>query len=165
MEDELIRRAQDLSARCGRTGSVTSTHFLTPAEARTLSDWAKWGTDCVFLLHGGYAGAERAVGFFLPDWMDESDFDPAETICALAGAAAFGAPGHRDWLGAIMGLGIGREWLGDILIEENRAVILCGRQNRKRYPVFFAELFKNVGVALGVFSETVVESAEQLFGV
>ncbi|MBE6997363.1 MAG: RNA-binding protein [Ruminococcaceae bacterium] len=125
MEDELIRRAQDLSARCGRTGSVTSTHFLTPAEARTLSDWAKWGTDCVFLLHGGYAGAERAVGFFLPDWMDESDFDPAETICALAGTAAFGAPGHRDWLGAIMGLGIGREWLGDILIEENRAVILC----------------------------------------
>ena len=125
MEDDLIRRAEDLSARCARRGILTNTQFLTPAESHTLEAWAKCATDCTLLLHGGYEGAERAAAFFLPDWMDRADFDPAEHICALEGVAAFGAPGHRDWLGAALGLGIGREWLGDILVEENRAVLLC----------------------------------------
>ena len=127
MEDDLIRRAEDLAARCARRGILTNTQFLTPAEGRILEGWAKRGADCAMLLHGGYEGAERAAAFFLPDWMDASGFDPAEHICALEGVAAFGAPGHRDWLGAALGLGIGREWLGDILVEENRAVLLCLR--------------------------------------
>ena len=126
MEDEeLLRRAGDLAARCARTGSVTHTLFLTPAEAWRIGQWAPGGADCTVLLHGGYDGAERRVAFFLPDWEDADAFDPSETICALEGVAAFGSPGHRDWLGAALALGIGREWLGDILVEENRAVLLC----------------------------------------
>ena len=57
--------------------------------------------------------------------MEPEDFDPAEHICALSGAAAFGEPGHRDWMGAALGLGIGREWLGDILVDGSNAVLLC----------------------------------------
>ena len=125
MEDDLIRRAEDLSARCARRGIVTNTQFLTPAECHAIEVWAKRGADCAVLLHGGYDGAERRVAFFLPDWMEPADFDPAEHICALEGVAAFGEPGHRDWMGAALGLGIGREWLGDILVAENRAVLLC----------------------------------------
>jgi RNA-binding protein YlmH len=125
MEDDLLRRAEDLSARCARRGVLTSTQFLTPAEAYRLEQWAKRGSECAVLLHGGYEGAERRAAFFLPDWMDASDFDPAEHICALEGAAAFGEPGHRDWMGAALGLGIGREWLGDILVDGNRAVLFC----------------------------------------
>lgn len=125
MEDDLIRRAEDLAARCARTGRVTNTAFLTPAEGFALENWAKRAPDCAVLLHGGYEGAERRAAFFLPEWMDPADFDPAEHICALEGVAAFGAPGHRDWMGAALGLGIGREWLGDILVDGSRAVLLC----------------------------------------
>lgn len=95
-----------------------------PAEGAALEKWAKH-TGTRLLLFGGYDGAERRAGFFLPEWMDEADFDGAEHICALQGTAAFGAPGHRDWLGAALGLGIGREWLGDILIDGGSAVIFC----------------------------------------
>ena len=125
MEDDLIRRAEDLSARCERTGHITNTLFLTPAQCLALETWAHRAADGTALLHGGYDGAERRVAFFLPAWMDASDFDPAEHICALSGSAAFGAPGHRDWLGAALALGIGREWLGDILIDGSRAVLFC----------------------------------------
>ena len=125
MEDDLIRRAEDLAARCARTGRVTNTTFLTPAECFALENWAKRGADCAVLLRGGYDGAERRAAFFLPEWMDESDFDLSEHICALEGTAAFGAPGHRDWMGAVLSLGIGREWLGDILLDGSRAVLLC----------------------------------------
>ncbi len=125
MEEELIRRAEDLAARCERTGCVTLSHFLTPAECFALERWAPSRPDVQMLLHGGYDGAERRAAFFLPEWMDASEFDPAEYVCALEGVAAFGAPGHRDWLGAVLALGIGREWLGDLLVEGNRAVLLC----------------------------------------
>ena len=125
MEDDLIRRAADLAAQCERHGGVTHTQFLTPAEGAALEVWARRAPDARLLLHGGYDGAERRVGFFLPEWMEAADFDPAEYICAVEGVAAFGAPGHRDWLGAALGLGIGREWLGDILVDGSRAVMLC----------------------------------------
>ncbi len=124
MEDDLIRRAEDLSAQCERRGSVTSTLFLTPADGAALEQWAK-RTGTRLLLDGGYPGAERRIGFFLPEWMENADFDPAEHICALEGVASFGEPGHRDWLGAVLGLGIGREWLGDLLLDGSRAVIFC----------------------------------------
>ena len=39
-------------------------------------------------------------------------------------SAPFGAPGHRDYLGAILGLGIRREWVGDILVHEEGADII-----------------------------------------
>ena len=125
MEEDLIRRAEDLAAQCARRGSVTNTGFLTPAEGAALERWAERDPDVRLLLHGGYPDAERRVGFFLPEWMEEAAFDPAEHICALEGVASFGTPGHRDWLGAALGLGIGRDWLGDILLDGSRAVLLC----------------------------------------
>ena len=125
MEDDLIRRAEDLAAQCERRGSVTHTRFLTPAECAQLEAWATHSPQARLLLHGGYDGAERRVGFFLPDWMEPDAFDPTEYICAAEGTAAFGAPGHRDWLGAALGLGIERDCLGDILIDGSRAVLLC----------------------------------------
>ena len=83
MDDELLRRAADLDGQCARRGTVTHTNFLTPAEGAALSDWAGHGAESAIVLHGGYEGAERRVAFFLPDWMDAADFDPAEYLCAL----------------------------------------------------------------------------------
>ena len=125
MEDDLIRRAEDLAAQCERRGSLTHTRFLTPAERAALEDWARRAPDVRLLLRGGYDGAERRIAFFLPEWMEEAGFDASEHICALEGVAAFGAPGHRDWLGAALGLGVSRDCLGDILVDGGRAVLFC----------------------------------------
>ena len=95
MEEDLLRRAADLAERCERTASVTSTAFLTPAEQYALTNWARH-RDCTLVLHGG-------VQFSAP----------------------FAAPGHRDYLGAILGLGIRREWVGDIVVQAHGAFVFC----------------------------------------
>ena len=77
------------------------------------------------VFSGGVAGAERQCAFFLPDWMEEEAFDPSETIRCIRITAHFGAPGHRDYLGALLGMGVGREWIGDILIQDSVAHVLC----------------------------------------
>ena len=83
MDEELIRRADDLAERCCRTASVTASGFLTPAEVFCLRSRRFAGGDCTLLLRGGHADAERCVAFFLPDWMDPDSFDESEYICAL----------------------------------------------------------------------------------
>ena len=125
MDEELLRRAEDLASRCERRGTVTNTGFLTPAQCWEIERWRPQGADCTLLLHGGYPEAERKVAFFLPDWMGSEDFDPGEQLCAIQLTARFGSPGHRDYLGAALGLGIGREWLGDILIDGETAWLFC----------------------------------------
>ena len=122
--EEILKRAQDLARRCRQRGVPTNTGFLTPAERYALEhDPTLRGASMVF--HGGCPDAERTVAFFLPDWMEEDDLNPEEYICALKIRAAFGEPGHRDYMGAILGMGVGREWVGDILVEGPEAIVLC----------------------------------------
>lgn len=124
MEEDLLRRAADLAERCERTASVTSTAFLTPAEQYALTNWARH-RDCTLVLHGGAEGCERRAAFFLPFYLTPADFDPAEHLRAVQFSAPFAAPGHRDYLGAILGLGIRREWVGDIVVQAHGAFVFC----------------------------------------
>lgn len=124
MNDEitaLLRRAEDLSERAQRTGNVTHTGFLTPAESYALAQQRELSP----LFHGGGAENERVIAFFLPDWDDPAEFQPAEYIRAVEIVARFAMPGHRDYLGAVLGLGIDRAWIGDILMDGERAWLYC----------------------------------------
>ena len=122
---DLLRRAEDLQRRCEKNGVLTATHFLTPAERFQLERWAKTQPGCRLVFSGGHPDCERTVGFFLPDWLDEEWLPLDEQICALELSAPFGNPGHRDYLGALLGMGIGRERLGDIWVKDGSAVVFC----------------------------------------
>lgn len=123
-KDELIKRAEDLSARCDRTGKLTHTAFLTPSERMELTRLGgKLPVRPIFC--GGHAECERTVAFFLPYYIDEETFTPDDYIRAIHLTAHFGAPGHRDYMGALLGMGIGREWLGDIWVDGSEAYIFC----------------------------------------
>lgn len=124
MELDLQRRAEDLLERCERTYTVTATGFLTPAEVLQLKNWAK-RRGCQLQLSGGVENAERQVGFFLPDWLTPETFDVSEEIRAVRITHRFGTLSHRDYLGALLGLGVKREWLGDILVEDGGATVFC----------------------------------------
>ena len=121
---ELIRRAEDLRDRAERSGSVTHTGFLTPAERYQLETWARH-SGCRVVFSGGGPDCERTAAFFLPDWLEEEAFEPAEFLSAIQIDAYFGTPGHRDYLGALLGMGVGREWLGDLRVEGDRAWLFC----------------------------------------
>lgn len=122
---DLIRRLEDLSLRCEHADLLTSTPFLTPAEQADALKWAKQRGRCRMLLFGGHPECERKVLFFLPDRMEEADFTPEDVLCAITLDAAFGTPGHRDYLGALLGLGVRREFVGDIWVDGQSATVFC----------------------------------------
>ena len=123
--NDLIKRAEDLCRRCEKSCSVTMTGCLSPAERFLLEKQFKNRPDCSLLFSGGHSECERTVAFFLPEYMEPEYFDPSEYICAMKLTAHFGTPGHRDYMGAILGMGVGREWVGDIWVDENTAYVFC----------------------------------------
>ena len=124
-QQELRKRAEELAARADRQSIVTATFFLTPAEQYDLAQYFKSRRDVKLTFCGGAEGCERQLAFFLPDWLEEELLDVAEYIRAFRLTAHFGAPGHRDYMGALLGMGIGREWLGDIWVDEGTAIVFC----------------------------------------
>ena len=80
-----------------------------------------------YLFCGGYENAERTVCVFLPDWQEPGDWDPSEELAAIQ--CAYPPTGadltHRDLLGGLMGIGLTREKVGDILVGEQAAQIVC----------------------------------------
>ena len=122
--EEILKRALDLARRCEGRGVPANTGFLTPAERYALThEPALREANMVF--RGGYPDAERTMAFFLPDWMEEDALELTEYLRALRLRAFFGEPGHRDYMGAILGMGVGREWVGDILVDGPEAIVLC----------------------------------------
>ena len=117
-ERVLLARALDKLELARDRGVPAHTPFLSPGEQASVSDLlAAWGRPR-HRFWGGYGGAERQICLFLPDWQEEDDAvsDPEGPLGALEAAFPADAPlGHRDILGALMGLGLTREKLGDIL--------------------------------------------------
>lgn len=127
----LLARILDQEETARLRGLPACTVFLSPAEQALCQDLlAAAGT--TYFFTGGYPGAERRICVFLPDWMSPESFREEENcpLCALT-AETTGGNGltHRDFLGSLMGLGLTREKLGDLLVEEGRrAQVLCLRE-------------------------------------
>lgn len=67
---------------------------------------------------GGYPDAERQMLVYLPEYLDETTLysEDIPLICLRATFYEGNAPSHRDFLGALMGIGIARETVGDICV-------------------------------------------------
>ena len=96
-----------------------------------------------FAFFGGYEGAERKMlGLF---FYEEEEFP----LCAVRFSFRKSDKlSHRDFLGAIMSLGVERETVGDILVEDGSCVVFV-RSEIRDYIV--SQIFKigNVGVKIG----------------
>lgn len=125
----ILARALDKLDMAQRRGVPAHTPFLSPAQRAAVDGLIHACGNPRHLFHGGYEGAERTVCVFLPDWLEEEDWPAGEhPLTALQLSAPAGASlSHRDWLGSILGLGLTREKLGDLLVEENRcqAIVLA----------------------------------------
>lgn len=99
-----------------RKNVPANTCFLSPRElemARFL-----FGEPEGLYTFGGYGEAERKMLVFLPEYLDESALYGVDSPCACLRAVFYqgDSPSHRDFLGALMGAGIGRETVGDICV-------------------------------------------------
>jgi len=121
--DLFISHMDDLAGEAGKSGVALSS-FLTPAQARDVGVHFAKRRDIRLSFDGGFEGAERTRAVFVnPDW---GDYKQADHFAALLVEwSPRDTLGHRDILGAVMALGIRRHTIGDIIVEENQAKLIC----------------------------------------
>ncbi len=102
-----------------RKNICASTCFLSPREQQLAQ--LLFGNAEGLYFYGGYSEAERKMLSFLPDYMEENDLsrENSPIVCLRADFYREDFPSHRDFLGALIGCGISREAIGDILVGEN----------------------------------------------
>ena len=101
-----------------RKNIPANTCFLSPRElemARYL-----FGQPEGLYAFGGYPEAERKMLVFLPDYLEESALmeEDSPVVCLRCTFYLEDSLSHRDFLGALMGAGIGRETVGDICVDK-----------------------------------------------
>ena len=127
-EDELfIKRVQDLAQISYNQNRYTFSHFLTLGEQTLIDSNAGLIAHVKYELFGGHESCERQIIRFgdLESLGYEEEF-PIVVLCIEPLIEKFSDElGHRDFLGALMNLGIKREVLGDIIVKGNRAYVFC----------------------------------------
>ncbi len=140
--DNLLEgRINDLSQRAYNNDYLTHTNFLSASDmamfyamlrARGISSNVQSLNGAPYVVYGGHEDADRNVICFLPGYLSRDDFMVTETdagdiikclhITPLNSKFADDLT-HRDFLGALMNMGIEREKVGDILIDGNDAYV------------------------------------------
>ena len=126
-ELQLFRnRLLDLSRQCEDRNVPTHSYFLTVEEQRLAAQCLPNVAGIRMISDGVFCDAERKVLFFLPSYLEEPPEDELICLELAPRAPKFAEPlGHRDFLGALMGLGIRREMLGDLMVTENKAQLVA----------------------------------------
>ncbi|MEL7076142.1 MAG: photosystem II S4 domain protein [Cyanobacteria bacterium J06555_3] len=127
--DELIKRAEnkdeisriiDQAEQAIKNWEVVITDFYSPPVLMEAQEMFQNLTEIEALTWGGYPQAERQrIGLSRPDLpLDESQVELA--ALDIAGNFLFDPATHRDFLGSLLGTGIVREKVGDIIVLGER---------------------------------------------
>lgn len=120
----LLSRVWDQIEAASLRSIPQATHFLSPDEQSAVERLLAALGSPPHQFWGGYAEAQRRLCVFLPDWMVWEDYD-GQPITALRAAWYQGdSLTHRDILGALMGQGIKRETVGDLLVSQGSCDLL-----------------------------------------
>ncbi len=122
----LQKRLIELSKIAYQRGIVTYSDFLNLNELNILHTTPKQELYSRYETFGGYEFSERQMVAFLPDALCYEKKYPISVLRIEPLQKKFSETlSHRDYLGAILNLGIERCKLGDILVEEDAAILFA----------------------------------------
>lgn len=127
MDDKQAKRFQELAGRAWRQGTYAFTNFLDLAALTCFYQTVPSLPPVPWALSGGAEGCERKV-LRLGDEGFCGYEQPFPIVCLKItplNPRFAEALTHRDYLGALMALGIERELLGDIIVREKETYLFC----------------------------------------
>ncbi len=115
----MVSRLLDKVEQC-RYSSFVYSDFLSPHEAVIARRVLEKADGIFYTFVGGFEGAERVLAAMSSDFIDAEEALNNAPISYLRITPLIEKNlSHRDYLGSILGLGIKREKIGDILVYES----------------------------------------------
>ena len=128
-QELLCRRLAELSGNAFYRGFCTYSDFLNLDELNLFLNNQKEIVRSKYELWGGYNDAERRVICFYEDDSSTNMCWPISCLKIVPVNARFSDKlTHRDYLGAILNLGIERCKIGDILVMEQEGFVFCRQE-------------------------------------
>eukprot|EP00897_Mesotaenium_endlicherianum_P009300 jgi/Mesen1/8399/ME000468S07836 len=121
---DIVARILDQASSAAKRWEIVHTDFLTPPAREDALMAVRRLADATAVISGGYSEAERcrlSVGH--PEAMESGGlnsggFPGAVAALSVEGNFSHDAAAHGDFLGAVLGCGITREKVGDIILQE-----------------------------------------------
>ncbi len=123
-EKEVVARGLDLAQGVLRSYNPQLSDFYDPFHTALLTSIIERIPDVSIGFDGGYPGAERKRLVICPDYLDPQVEDYGLAFLAIRGTFKFSGVSHRDFLGSMLGLGLRREKIGDIIVDESCAQVV-----------------------------------------
>ncbi len=141
-EQLTVAKIADKIKKYEKSGEVCTTNFLDPAESIDAEPIVRKYTNCFF---GGYENAERKILIIGSD-----NTEIAKEYIEIITIESNKLLSHREILGSLLGLGINRDVIGDILINGLRADVFILKeiskyviQNLERIGKEKVKIYKN----------------------
>ena len=131
-DEFLLKRIRELANLSYQRDIVTFTDFLNLNEQNMLVSLKLHQIGVEVQLFGGYEHAERQMAAFFPGGLGFSWDYPIDCLKIEPKALRFSEElGHRDYLGAVIKLGVKREKVGDIIVGNDGADIIVDKDISK----------------------------------
>lgn len=124
----VLRRVIDKLERVVENHSIEYTDFLDPYQRKLCYSFINRFNEVSFFEKGGLESSERKSIIMYPRHMNNNDVESPIQALRIDGSFKFKELTHRDYLGALMRLGIKREKIGDILIHKNYGSIITFKE-------------------------------------
>lgn len=128
-ERAFVDRAWEWVEQAAQYHELKRTDFLDPRQAHILSTLANRHADVALRLEGGHPAAERKRAFVAPDYVPLEHESAAIVVLSIYSAdRTLAELDHGDYMGAILGLGIKRDRIGDIHVHEDGCHVLVAEE-------------------------------------
>ena len=167
-EEQLFRkRIQELAENAYSRDIPLHTDFLTLAEQTVFQNMSATLPPVKFVLSGGFPMSERKVLCFLASYEEELYAPPFVCLKIVPANRRFAEKlTHRDYLGAIMNLGIERAMIGDIVLQDGNAWAFV-MEKMSRYLAENLTMIRHTSVVTEItadFSELPEPEMEEISG-
>lgn len=135
IEDKLLlAKLQDKIKICKNRNKIVNSEFLNLHQIKLIQSKLNELKIKNYIFHGGFEEAENKALIIYPDKLDEDIV--LNSINEIINAIKVTIPNeltgeyeHRDYLSAVMKLGLGRERIGDIIVYKSEAYIIVLKEN------------------------------------
>ncbi|MGM0395790.1 MAG: RNA-binding protein [Bacillota bacterium] len=142
-----MRRLLDLIQSVIKYHKTAVSDFMDPYERRMSESILNRFQDIAFAYDGGPEEAERKCIIIHPEYLYIGDNENPLSYLKVTGQLE--GLNHKDFLGAVLGLGITREKIGDILVYDDCSIIIV----KKEIKDFILLNFEKAGNATLKISE------------
>lgn len=128
-ERSFVDRASEWVDRATYAHELKLTDFLDPRQADIVVSLVNRNPDAQVSFDGGYEGAERRRALLAPDYRVLDDEPIRIGLIEVTGDTQGHLElDHGDYLGALLGLGIKRDRIGDLHVHEDRCHVLVAEE-------------------------------------